>query len=93
MADWVGVVVAVVVALSGGAWALVRIGIWIKQAERDAKHGAIEHMSAYLSRVQSECVDCEVYRAEQDGLRRRLEVIERRLGLDGSKDNGPTTSR
>ncbi len=90
-----GPIVAIVVSVLGAsmtvAAVLVRLGrrdavidSSIESAARKAKHDAIDEVSRAIIKLDEEKVGRERYEADRDADLRRLEVLERQLGLDGT---------
>lgn len=85
--DIVGVLVAVIGVIS----ILIKLGrdrgqldLAIVEAARKAKHDAIAAISPQVAELADQRVHTERYQADQRAIERRLEVLERAGGLDGS---------
>ena len=96
-------IIGMAVTIVGMVWRAARdrasIDLAIVTAERRAKHDAVNETTVkLLTHIDHDHEEfaarlpTEVYRADQAGLNRRLEVIERQLGLDGTGPHRRGTS-
>ncbi len=87
----IAVVVSVLSACIAVATILIKVGrrdgsidLAINEAARKAKHDAIDEVSAKILDLDERKLSVERYEADREADRRRLDVLERQVGLDGT---------
>ncbi len=66
------------------ATALGKIEMLIEKGVRQAKHDAVNALTEKLNDLHDGKLSVERYEADKVGLSRRIDVIERQIGLDGT---------